>query len=195
MSAPLPTWIPSHRAMGVIARAMQTQRGFEPAVLEALADGSIRTRRRIDRIDHPFEEAEVTELAPEFWRSQKGTDPWGPWAAYSDYEVDPWAAYSDDERVHEVSFEFHYATLQEWLSPTKTPGTTRGRPTEIDWDAFWIEAVLLADTNGLPGKQAAFVFYMQDLYKKDIGRRSPSKTMIKEKASLLYRTKKAKAGK
>ncbi len=147
MSAPLPTWIPSHRAMGVIARAMQTQRGFEPAVLEALVDGSIRSRRRIEYVEQlssftngrsfggsfRTEELEVTELAPEFWRvGQKAADPWGPWAAYSDDEIDPWAAYSDDEEDHTVTFEFHYADVREWLSPTKPKDGTRRRPFKSD---------------------------------------------------------------
>ncbi len=195
MSVPLSTWINISTALSVIFRETQKQPDddeLQLKLLEALAEGSIRSQRRVDRMIESKNSGNgvfsatwelvtpFAELEPEFWRRSK---------TLSEAMVPP-----SQDLVW--IFELHYPNLREWLLPIKTTGATRGRPTEIDWDDFWIEAALLADTvDSLPVKQAAFVAYMQDWYKKGTGRRCPSKTMIKEKAKLLYRMKKEKAGK
>ncbi len=74
-----------------------------------------------------------------------------------------------------------------WLQLVEDkPARRRGRPAKYDWDAFWIEAVLLPD--GLPDTQAEFEKLMAAWFEKETGD-SPSISQIRERAAKLYAQK------
>ena len=70
---------------------------------------------------------------------------------------------------------------------TDKPARRPGRPIIHDWEGFWIEAVRLADMDGLPDSQADFVRHMLDWFERTRGA-APVDSQVKEKASKLYRT-------
>ncbi len=146
---------------------------YEPELLKALADGVIQVRRTITEVPGGVQTTSV--LRPNFWKEA----PSRTWVMSEHNENEYW------------DFEVHYADLREWLHPTPKAGA-RGRPPIWDWERFWIEAVLLANTpDGLPDKQSEFEEYMTAWFEKTSGE-SPAESTIREKAGKLYQVKAGK---
>ncbi len=194
MSAPRAEWIPMHVAESMIRKKTQVLPGtYEPAFLKALADDEIRTKLTIQHeTDIPGGiQTDTKILDPEFWTRKMELER-GFWAPPPTHR---WAMREPNEKVH-WDFEVHYDELLAWLSQTtkaKT-GKPRGRPPEKPWEAFWIEAVLLANTiDGLPDIQADFVRHMSTWSENKFGESTVQdfgESTIKEKASKLYEEKK-----
>lgn len=146
---------------------------YEPAFLQALADGDIRTQRGIERETdiprEPIREIPSELLQPSFWGR-----------ATSLHQ----AMRSPDTNEY-WHFEVNYTDLLEWLKPTNRK-TSSGRPPDNElWETFWIEAVLLANLDGLPDTQAKFIEHVAQRLEDTRGS-SPSETMLKEKARKIY---------
>ncbi|MDH3670564.1 MAG: hypothetical protein OES46_05300 [Gammaproteobacteria bacterium] len=196
MSAPRAEWIPMHVAETMIRKETQVlPETYEPAFLKALADGAIHVRHTIQ-----YEtdirggiQRDQKPLDPEFWTREMELER-GFWAPPPTHR---WAMREPNENVR-WHFEVHYEELLAWLSQTtkaKT-GKPKGRPPVKPWDAFWIEAVLLANTpDGLPDIQADFLRHMARWSEDKFGESTIQdfgESTIKEKASKLYEAKKAR---
>lgn len=187
MSAPRSKWIAMNVAMGIIRRETHLpDRESEPALLEALAGSEIHSQYTVIReIDIPsggFQPGPTKDTPIGFWRQQDFR------RQYEDHRsLSCVPLYRPNDREG-WNFEVNYSDLLKWLNPTNRK-TTAGRPPIWDWEAFWIEAVLLANKpDGLPDTQAGFVEHMAVWFEGKHGA-SPSDSQIKERASKLYNAK------
>ncbi len=141
-----------------------------PALEEALTEGDVGSRKQIS------DQANPIELHPAYWTDEDRV--------------------MADRNNRTVTFEVHRGDLLRWLSPSADTATPRrGRPFKWDWDAFWVEVALVADTlDGLPKKQADLERHMADWFERIHGG-APSESQIREKAKRLYSAKRAKADK
>lgn len=130
---------------------------MEPALIAGLRDGDVRSRR----------EDNGAELDPAFWSAGKAR-----------WEADPM-----------LLVEIHRKSLDTWLSSgaATTTGARPGRRTEYDWEGFWIEIAAIANhPDGLPETRAALCNHMEQWFEDQIGT-SPSRSLIEERVSKLYR--------
>ena len=194
MSAPRATWIGMPKAQGIIRRETQLpNRETEPAFLKALADGEIQSQHTIMyETDTPgglqLQPGPTIQTPPGFWTQ---ADFMRHYQDQQSLSCVPLYAPNDHEGWY---FDVHYDELLAWLSRESRSIAQRGRPAKWDWKAMWIEAVLLAETDGLPETQAGFENYMLAWFERISGA-SPAVSLIRERAGPLYDAKKAKAGK
>lgn len=85
------------------------------------------------------------------------------------------------------------AALDQLLSPgTAKSGTKGGRPEQYDWNEFWVEVAMVADTpDGLPDSQADLVRHMADWCETNWGEQ-PSDSTLKSRLKPLYDKRKAR---
>lgn len=113
MSAPRAEWIGMDDAVGIVRReTRELPATYEPELLDALADGTIRTQRTIQYtsnfakgdklvpLKNVASELETKELQPSFWVGA----PSRTMAMREPIENEYW------------SFEVHYADLKKWLA-------------------------------------------------------------------------------
>ena len=159
-------WITEVEAENIVAATTGADfLASNDALRDALVEGLIQSRKC------DAEGRVIIKLAPEYWSNEKKV------AA----DRDDWSKKN----------QIHRSDLMKWLAPAapEKASPSRGRPTKWDWEAFWIEAVRLANTpDGLPDVQAEFEAHMATWFEDTAGG-SPSESQIREKAGRLYPTK------
>lgn len=69
--------------------------------------------------------------------------------------------------------------------PTSQPKNKGGRPTEYDWDAFFLEIIRIADMDGLPPTRANLATIMRDWFIDQIDDH-PADTTIEDRIRPIY---------
>ena len=177
VSPPIPLkkeWITHDRAWNFFTQetGVDSLESIKEALEEAYAADLIQTRRI--RSPGNGSSEEVTVLASQYWTNKD--------------------LILADQNDGAVIIEVKYSDLMKWLRPDGPAKARdynkRGPKDKYDWERFWIEVALIANTpNGLPEKQADFERMVADWdwFVSKTGD-SPSESAIRGKAGRLYRS-------